>query len=77
LNFFDGASIDGGENCGVGGSLKRLNALDVRWIFNCGEGSNTKAELVGAWTTFMMAKLLDTHHIQMLGDSKVVINWLE
>jgi ribonuclease HI len=57
--------------------LKRLNALDVRWIFNCGEGSNTKAELVGAWATFAIAKLLDIHHIQILGDSKVVVDWLE
>jgi ribonuclease HI len=77
MAFFYGASIVGGKNCGAGGSLKRLNALDTRWIFNCSEGSNTKAELVGAWATFAMAKFLDIHHIQILGDSKVVITWLQ
>jgi ribonuclease HI len=77
MDFFDGASIAGGTNCGAGGSLKRINAPEIRWIFNCGEGSNTKVELVGAWATFSMEKFLDIHHIQILGDSKVVITWLE
>jgi ribonuclease HI len=57
--------------------LKRLNAPYVRWIFNCGEGSNTKDELVGPWEAFIMEKLLDIHHIQMLADSKMVIDLLE
>jgi ribonuclease HI len=76
LDFFDGASIAGGSNCGAGGSLKRLNEQDVRWFINCGEGSNTKVELMGAWAAMTIANLLGFHHIQMLGDSKVVIDWL-
>jgi ribonuclease HI len=77
MAFFDGASSVGDQICGAGGSLKRTNGPDIRWIFNCGVGSNTKAELVGAWATFAMEKLLDIHHIQIFGDSKVVIEWLE
>jgi ribonuclease HI len=77
LDFFDGASTAGGTRCGAGGSLKIIDALDVRWFFNCGEGSNTKAELVGAWASLSIAKLLDIQHIQVLGDSKVVVEWLK
>jgi len=77
LVFFDGASIVEGTICGVGGSLKRLDAPNVRWFINCREGSNTKAEFLGAWATLSIAKLLDIHHIRILGDSKVVVDWLK
>jgi ribonuclease HI len=49
----------------------------VRWFFNCGDGSNTKVELVGAWATFIMEKVLHLHHLHILGDSKVIIEWLQ
>jgi ribonuclease HI len=77
MAFFDGASSADGSICGAGGSLKRTIGPDIRWFFNCGTGSNTKAELVGAWATFAMEKLLNIHHIQIFGDSKVVIEWLK
>jgi ribonuclease HI len=47
-----------------------------RWYFNGGSGTNTKAELLGAWDTLTIAKLLDIHYIQVMGDSKVIIEWL-
>jgi hypothetical protein len=76
LAFFYGASIAGGSNCGIGGTIKCLDSLAYRWYFNCGDGSNTKAELLGAWATLTIAKHLDIQYIQILGDSKVIIDWL-
>jgi ribonuclease HI len=58
-------------------SIKRLSDLDIRWIFNCGAGSNMKVELIGVWATLFLAKHLDIHHLQMLGDFKVVIEWMQ
>jgi hypothetical protein len=76
LAYFDGASIDGGSICGAGGTIKCTNSQVYRWYFNGGSGTNTKAELLGAWDTLTIAKLLDIHYIQVMGDSKVIIEWL-
>jgi ribonuclease HI len=75
--FFDGASEAGGSNCGAGGVIKSCTSRAYRWYLNCGEGTNTKAELMGAWAALFMAKFLDILDIQLLGDSKVVIDWLK
>ena len=45
------------------------------WFINCDTGSNTKAELMGAWATLTIANLLDLKNLQVLGDSKVIIDW--
>jgi ribonuclease HI len=42
-----------------------------------GKGTNTKAELMGAWASLFIAKHLDILDIQLLGDSKVIIEWLK
>jgi len=44
---------------------------------NCGEGTNTKAELMGEWVALFIAKYLDILDIQLLEDSKVIIDWLK
>jgi ribonuclease HI len=77
LAFFDGASINDGATCGAGGTIKIFPDADIRWFFNAGAGSNTKAELIGVWATLFLAKHLDIHHLQTLGDSKVVIGWMQ
>jgi ribonuclease HI len=74
---FDGASSAGGLNCGVGGFIIDHDSSRYRWLINCGEGSNTKAELLGAWTTLTLANHLKIQNIQVMGDSKVVIDWLK
>jgi ribonuclease HI len=76
MAFFDGAAEVGGLRCGAGGILKCIGALDIRWIFNCSSGTNTKAELMGAWASLWMANLLKIHHLQVMGDSKVIVDWL-
>jgi ribonuclease HI len=73
---FDGASSAGGLNCGVGGFIIGQDSSRYRWYINCGEGTNTKAELLGAWTTLTLANHLNIQNIQVMGDSKVVIDWL-
>jgi ribonuclease HI len=74
--FFDGASIRGGTICGAGGVIKQPDRGVIRWFINCGRGTNTKAELFGAWVTLMLAKLWDINRLVLLGDSKVIIDWL-
>jgi ribonuclease HI len=73
---FDGAAKADGLCCGAGGIIKLSNTLAHKWYLNCGIGSNTKAELLGAWATLHIANLLALPKIQILGDSKVIIEWL-
>jgi ribonuclease HI len=77
LATFDGAAVAGGTNCGAGGTIKTINAQVFHWFFNCGAGTNTKAELLGAWATLTITKLLNLHYIHVIGDSKVIIDWLD
>jgi ribonuclease HI len=76
LALFDGASIEGGSLCGAGGVIKCNNDQVYRWIFNGGPDTNTKAELLGAWASLIITKSLNIQYIQVLGDSKVIIDWL-
>jgi ribonuclease HI len=47
------------------------------WTFNCGKGSNTRAELMGAWASLTLAHRLSISDMILLGDSKIVIDWLK
>jgi ribonuclease HI len=55
---FDGATSADGKQCGAGGYLKTHDSIVTRWLMNCGEGTNTKAELMGVWATLTLA-----HHL--------------
>jgi len=74
--FFDGAAQSDGRNCGEGGILKISKTLLYKWHVNCGQGSNTKAKLMGAWATVQLAKHFDLEKIHVFGDSLVIIHWL-
>ena len=56
--------------------LKFPDYSAIRWVLNCGRGTNTKAELMGAWATLKLAIHLSIQRLQILGDSKVVIEYL-
>jgi len=43
---------------------------------NCGHGTNTKVELMGAWATLHIEKYLDIEKLEVYGDSFLIINWL-
>jgi ribonuclease HI len=76
MAFFDGAASAGGSNFGAGGSLKCADGPYYIWNFNCGTVSNNKVELLGVWATLTISKRSEIQHIQLLGDSKVIIVWL-
>jgi ribonuclease HI len=73
---FDGATQSNGQQCGAGGVIKTSDFSVYRWTFNCGEGTNTREELLGVWATLTLATRLAIRDIQVLGDSKIVIDWL-
>jgi ribonuclease HI len=76
LAWFDGAAQQNGNISGAGGIIK-LDALrEYRWTMNCGKGSNTRAELLGAWSTLVLAARLSVYDLHIMGDSKIVIDWL-
>jgi hypothetical protein len=45
--WFDGATQNNGLLSGAGGLLKTIGSTTYRWTLNCGQGTNTRAELLG------------------------------
>ena len=61
--------------CGAGGIIALSTHTIIRWTLNGGQGSNTKAELIAAWASLLLAsRHSDT--LLLLGDSKLIIDWL-
>jgi ribonuclease HI len=77
IAWFDGEAQNNGNKCGVGGIIKINASNEYRWTLNCGCGSNTRAELLGAWSTLVLAERLSIYDIHIMGDSKIVIEWLK
>jgi ribonuclease HI len=69
--------VDRGSNCGAGGTIFCSDLTNYRWHFNGGDGTNTKVELLGMWASLFLSKKLDIQYIQLIGDSKIVIDWLK
>jgi ribonuclease HI len=61
---------------GVGGVIKISEQCCFKWILNCGPGTNTRAELLGAWALLTLASRLSIQAIHVQGDSKIIIDWL-
>jgi ribonuclease HI len=76
IGWFDGATLSDGTQSGVGGLIKTTQNTLYKWTFNCGPGTNTRAELLGAWATLYLASRLHIDALQVLGDSKTIIEWL-
>jgi ribonuclease HI len=76
IAWFDGATQQRGEKSGVGGKIMINNNTSYLWTFNCGQGTNTRAELLGAWASLTLAIRLSISDLLLLGDSKIVIEWL-
>jgi ribonuclease HI len=64
------------ECCGAGGIIKTHESKIMKWFINCGAGTNTKAKLMGLWATLTMATHWSIKKLQVLGDSKVIIDWI-
>jgi len=58
------------------GVIKTFDSLVYIWFMNYGECTNTKAELMGIWATLTLASHLTLPKLQAMGDSKVIIDWL-
>jgi len=76
LAGFDGAAQANGECCGAGVFFKSHATRITKWVLNCGAGTNTKVELLGLWASLTLATLWSIEKIQILGDSKVIIDWI-
>jgi hypothetical protein len=74
--WFDGATLSNGLQSGVGGLIKISHNSHYKWTFNCVPGTNTREKLLGVWATLYLASRLYIESIQVLGDSKIVIEWL-
>jgi hypothetical protein len=61
--WFDGEALSNGTQRSAGGLIKITKKSSYRWTFNCGPGTNTRAELLGAWATLYLASRL---HIEAL-----------
>jgi hypothetical protein len=58
VGWFDGAAEASGSNSGAGGIIRTRDNRIFKWILNCGPGSNTRAELLGAWALLTLASRL-------------------
>jgi hypothetical protein len=48
IGWFDGAASANDTRSGVGGLIKLSHNTLYKWTYNCGPGTNTRAELLGA-----------------------------
>ena len=76
LACFDGATLSNGRCCVAGGFFKSHDTRITKRYLNCGVGTNTKAELMGLWATLTLASHWMIDNVQILGDSKVIIDWI-
>jgi hypothetical protein len=76
IGWFDGATLSDGSQSGVGGVIKTTQNTYYKWTFNCGPGTNTREKLLGAWATLYLASRLHIEVLQVLGDSRTIIEWL-
>jgi hypothetical protein len=76
LGWFDGASQRNEEQSGAGGVIKLNDHTIYKFLLNCGGGANTRAELLGSWAILSLAQRLVISDIHIMGDSKIIIDWL-
>jgi len=74
--WFDGATQHSGALCGAGGLIRLTENSIYKWTFSCGPGTNTRVELLGAWASLLLARRLNLENLHLIGDSKVIIDWL-
>jgi ribonuclease HI len=76
IAWFDGAAQQCGEKSGAGGKIMINSNTSFLWTFNCGQGTNTRDELLGDWASLTLAIRLSISDLHLLGDSNIVIKWL-
>jgi len=73
--WFDGVAQSNGLQSDAGGLLRTSKNSHYRWTFNCGLGTNTRAKLLGVSETLHLASRINIVDIQIIEDSKIVIDW--
>ena len=76
IGWFDGAAQLNGDLSGGGGVIKVNEHRVYRWTFNCGGGTYTRVEILGAWAALSLAHRVSIIDFHVIGDSKIVIEWL-
>jgi ribonuclease HI len=76
VGWFDGATLSNDQQSGAGGLIKTSENIVYKWTYNCGTGTNTREKLLGVWATLTLARRLHIVDMQVLGDSKIIIDWL-
>lgn len=74
--WFDGAAQSNGLQIVAGGILRITENSYYTWTFNCGQGTNTRVALLGVWATLNLAARINLEALQIFGDSKIIIDWL-
>ena len=74
IAFFDGAIRSDRTSCGAGGVIKISEILIYRWFFNCGGGTNSKAELLGIWASLFLTNFLGIQRCKLLAIQKSLLN---
>jgi ribonuclease HI len=75
VGFFDGASQERGTKCGAGAILKCPSLGTYKLKMNCGNGTNTKGEMLALWLILYFSYLKQVPRLLLMGDSKVIIDW--
>jgi ribonuclease HI len=75
VGFFDGVALANGTNSGVGGVIKLNDTSSISWTCNCGPDTNTRVEILGVWATLHLASRLHIYNLQVMGDSRIFIDW--
>jgi ribonuclease HI len=76
VGWFDGATQENKNLSGAGGVIKISKDTNHKWIFNCDIGTNSRDELLDVWVTLTLAICLGLNQLQVIGYSKIVIEWL-
>jgi hypothetical protein len=76
VGWFDGATSSIGLNSGAGGVIRISEQCSYKWLLNCGPDTNTRAELLGVWALLSLASRLSIQELHVMGDSKIIIDWL-
>jgi hypothetical protein len=74
IAWFDEATQLDGSLCGARGHIFINVHTSYRWTLNGGQGTNTKAKLMGAWASLILAQRINIDVMILLGDSKVIID---
>jgi ribonuclease HI len=76
IGWFDGAAQLNGDLSGAGGVIKVNEHTVYKWTLNCGGGTYTRVEILGAWAALSLAHRVSIIDFHVIGDSKIVIEWL-